>query len=112
MARAKQDAALAVHAVAELTGPHGSPQFDQRTKSKTVEALVGAMTPDQLRAHVAALREQVLQHVATEAPAAARERPVALSALAAVMDTDPDDGPAHDLAADGTYAADRQTPAH
>ena len=65
VARAKTDPTLAVHAITELTGPNGSTQFDQRTKTKTIEGLMEAMTPDQLAVHVAALRQQVL------APAAA-----------------------------------------
>ena len=67
VARAKTDPSLAVHAITELTGPNGSTQFDQRTKTKTIEGLMEAMTPDQLAVHVAALRQQVLAPAAAHA---------------------------------------------
>jgi hypothetical protein len=49
-----------MHAVAALTGPAGSPHFDARTKTHTVEQLLAALPPAQLAAHVAGLRAAAL----------------------------------------------------
>lgn len=45
--------------ILQLTGVHGSKQFDTLTKTKTVENILGSMSPDDIVNYINYLLEQV-----------------------------------------------------
>jgi len=45
--------------ILQLTGVHGSKQFDSLTKTKTVENIISSMSPDDTAVYVNYLLEQV-----------------------------------------------------
>ena len=46
IARAKQSPSLAVYLVSILSGPQGSMEFDNKTRTKTIQHLIGLMDKD------------------------------------------------------------------
>ncbi|KAI0340127.1 hypothetical protein BDW22DRAFT_1486396 [Trametopsis cervina] len=57
-AAVKQDPAVGLTLVLQLTGSHGSEQFDRLTKTKTVETILTSMTADGIRRYVEYLLER------------------------------------------------------
>ena len=69
----QNDPTIGLSVVLQLTGPHGSHNFDKLTKTKTVESILASMQADGIQSYIEHLLEQVNessddQYVCTDFP--------------------------------------------
>lgn len=55
----QNDSTIGLSVVLQLTGPHGSHNFDKLTKTKTVESILASMQADGIQSYIEHLLEQV-----------------------------------------------------